>query len=78
MKDILIIIASIMFAALRIAGFKDPAFQAFAHLWVGGLFVAWLMNKRWFYGAWFWGLCAVEVIQASIDHGLAEKIRELL
>lgn len=77
MKDILIIITSILFAALRLAGIKHPAYQAFAHLWVGGLFTAWVLQKRWFYGAWFWGLCVVEVAQASIDHGLVEKIKEL-
>lgn len=78
MKDILIIIASIMFAALRVGGIKDPAFQALAHIWMGILPTMWFFTRRSFYAKWFWGLCAVEVIQASIDHGLAEKIRELL
>ena len=30
-----------LFAMLRIAGIKSPAFQAFSHLWVGALIGVW-------------------------------------
>jgi hypothetical protein len=33
-------------AGLRIAGLKSPAFQASAHLFVGGLFGAWLYGGK--------------------------------
>lgn len=45
MIKIIIIITSILFAALRIFGIKHEVFQAFAHLWVAGIFVIWLGIK---------------------------------
>ncbi len=70
MKDVAVILISVLFAALRLAGLKDPIFQAFAHIWIGVLPTIWYFTRRGFYIDWFVGLCVVEVIQASIDHFL--------
>jgi len=37
MKNLLPILISFVLAALRVAGYRHEAFQAVAHLWVGGL-----------------------------------------
>lgn len=37
-----IFLISFVFAWLRMAGMKSPAFQGLAHIWVGLLFGAWL------------------------------------
>jgi hypothetical protein len=42
---ILAILLTLALAAIRIAGHKSPAFQAIAHLWVGGLFGYWLRMR---------------------------------
>lgn len=42
----LVIITSVAIASLRIAGLKHEAYQAAAHLWVGGLIGAWAF-ARW-------------------------------
>jgi hypothetical protein len=34
------VLASVVLAALRVVGYKSPAYQALAHLLVGGMFVA--------------------------------------
>jgi hypothetical protein len=78
MKDSLIALTSIALAAFRLAGIKNQSYQAVAHLFLGGLFVTWISSKRWYYGAWFLGLCAVEVYQASVDHDLIGKLIESL
>jgi len=36
---------AVVLAALRLMGHKDQAFQAAAHLFVGGLFVAWFLGR---------------------------------
>lgn len=61
-------VAAVAVALLRILGVKHPAFQAFAHLFVGGLASAWLVTRDRFYAATFWLLCAVEVICFAHDH----------
>lgn len=61
-------VATVAIALLRILGVKDPAFQAIAHLFVGGLAGAWLVDRNRFYAAAFWLLCAVEVICFAHDH----------
>ena len=48
MKEAAVIAAAVMLAAIRIAGHKSEAFQAVAHLFVGGLFGAsyvWRLDK---------------------------------
>lgn len=49
--DLVMVVASVVVASGRIIGFRAPAFQALAHLFVGGLFGAWLISRRsiWFY-----------------------------
>jgi hypothetical protein len=42
------------------------SYQAVAHLYVGGAFVAWKLLKSSFYKTIFWALCAVEVLCAAI------------
>jgi hypothetical protein len=39
-----VVLASLVFALLRIAGEKSEIFQALAHIWVGLLFGGWLMG----------------------------------
>ena len=40
MKEFAVIAVAFLLAAIRIAGHKSEAYQAVAHLFVGGLFVA--------------------------------------
>lgn len=47
MTKSLIIAVSVVIAGLRCFGVKDEIFQAIAHLWVGGLFAAGFLGKRW-------------------------------
>lgn len=49
MKVFWIIIIALVLGSLRIYGVKHEAFQAVAHLYVGGLFGAWLVTKEKFY-----------------------------
>jgi hypothetical protein len=61
-RDYSATIAAIVLGILRIAGEKGEAFQAVAHLFVGGLFVAWAYTKNARYISVFWALVIVEVI----------------
>lgn len=54
-------------ALLRILGVKHEAYQAAAHLFVGGLAGAWLIERERFYAVAFWLLCAVEIICFAHD-----------
>jgi len=45
MEAPVLILVSAIVAALRIAGFTDPVFQAAAHLWVGVLAGAWWVGR---------------------------------
>lgn len=68
----LLTIISIIFAALRICGVKSKSYQAFAHLFVGGLFGAAFVDLsldigRWTFDGYWWlwlaiGLSVVELI----------------
>lgn len=63
LRPALIVLGSLILAALRIWGVKDPIFQALAHLWVG-LWLGWGVRRerdRTAIGAAV-GLTAVEVI----------------
>lgn len=44
--DLPIILTSAVIAALRVAGFASPSYQAIAHLWVGGLFGAYAVSRK--------------------------------
>jgi hypothetical protein len=44
-KQLFIIVVSTILAAMRVLGVKHEAFQAVAHLWVGGLFGSYFVNK---------------------------------
>jgi hypothetical protein len=59
--DVLLVVA-IVFAVARIAGVKTKSFQAFAHLYVGGLAGAWLVGQSPCDAVLFWALCFVEVV----------------
>lgn len=61
-KQVLIILATIALSLGRIFGLKDEAFQAAAHLFVGGLAGAWLVDRRSLYLYTFVALCVVEVL----------------
>jgi len=41
--NIWIILATLLFAGARIAGYKSEAFQAIAHIYIGGLFSAYIV-----------------------------------
>jgi hypothetical protein len=41
-----LILAATLLAAVRVAGHRSPAFQAVAHLYVGGLLGAWAATHR--------------------------------
>jgi uncharacterized membrane protein YfcA len=54
-STLLTIPIALALAALRLLGHKDAAFQAAAHLFVGGLVGAWLSARpapraRWYFG----------------------------
>lgn len=46
MLPIALTCVSILLAGLRISGIKHIAFQAVAHVFVGGLFAVWLTNRK--------------------------------
>lgn len=54
MKYTLLVVATIILAALRIAGVTHEAYQAVAHLFVGGLFAAGYVDYSytWTEGGW--------------------------
>ena len=62
MKTILPILISMLLAAIRAVGVKHEAFQAVAHLWVGGLLGAWIATRSWFYLRLALTLSAIEVV----------------
>jgi hypothetical protein len=51
-----------LLAAIRAVGVKHEAFQAVAHLWVGGLLGAWIATRSWFYLRLALTLSAIEVV----------------
>jgi hypothetical protein len=61
-SDAVVVTVAILLAVGRIAGLTDEAFQAAAHLFVGGVFVAWRYSRRSFHKAVFWGVTIVEGI----------------
>jgi len=44
--QVLLWLIALALASLRIAGFTSLSFQASAHLFVGGLIGAWLVNRK--------------------------------
>lgn len=65
---IILAVATVAIALLRILGVRHPAYQAVAHLFVGGLAGAWLIDRDRFYAVAFWLLCAVEIVCFAHDH----------
>lgn len=58
----ILVLISIVFGALRVAGVKTSFFQALAHVWVGGLFGAWLERRTNWFAFWLAiGLTVLEV-----------------
>lgn len=62
---------SFVVAALRIAGVKTEAYQAVAHLWVGGIAGAWLINRDRGLLVQFVALCVVEL--GCFGYGIYES-----
>lgn len=58
---VILIVAATAFALLRVLGFRDPIFQAFAHLYTGGLIGAWAVNRDRLYLWLAVALSAVEL-----------------
>lgn len=56
---IIVILISIWFCYLRIIEYKSKAYQAFAHLWTGGIFVTTTYEHK--YWVCFVTLCLVEI-----------------
>lgn len=69
-RVIILVVLSLAVAAARIAGVKHEAFQAIAHLFVGGLIGAWLIDPRKLYVNAFGSLCLVEVVCFLFDRVL--------
>lgn len=44
-RNVLLLAVSVAIAAMRVSGHKSEAFQAVAHLFVGGLLGAWLVGR---------------------------------
>lgn len=61
MRNVVLLILAVGFAVARIVGVKGKSFQAFAHLFVGGLAGAWMVGRDPAYAVLFWALCIVEV-----------------
>lgn len=62
MRRALVLLAAIAIALLRVMGHKSEAFQAIAHLEVGGLFGAWFATRDRGYLGLALALTLVEVI----------------
>jgi hypothetical protein len=62
LREVLVLLTSVVIAALRIGGAKSASYQALAHLFLGGLGVSWMTGWRWFSfdALLFWLLCVVE------------------
>lgn len=45
----LLILVMLSLSVLRMTGFTSQAYQAAAHLYVGGLIGAWLVSRKWRY-----------------------------
>ena len=57
----ILILTTILLGTLRLAGFASPAFQAFAHLFVGGLVTLAIVRRSWCAGGLAIAITAVEV-----------------
>jgi hypothetical protein len=62
MSDFIIIIISFLFAIGRIFGLKDQIFQALAHLWIGSLIGAAILNHSTILIVMIVGLSVVETL----------------
>lgn len=60
--DFLIVIIAVAVGLARVGGVKHGAYQALAHVFVGGLGGAGLAGRRRFYWFLFWALNVVEVL----------------
>lgn len=60
-REIVLGIVATVIAVTRVLGVKNPAYQAVAHLFVGGLAAAWLIERERIYSGLFILLCVVEV-----------------
>jgi len=61
------LLVSVAAAAMRVIGCRHQAFQAVAHLWVGGLIGAWLTGRRRRYLRMAVALTIVEIAVAAGD-----------
>ena len=65
MKSASVVGIAVILGALRVLGVKHPAFQAAAHLYVGGLFTAYAFSRRPLHLLTALAITAVEVAAAS-------------
>jgi dolichyl-phosphate-mannose--protein O-mannosyl transferase len=68
--SLILTVASLVLGALRIHGEKGEIFQAIAHLFVGGLFVACWFSFKWWHLVLAVGLCLLEVLVTLRDRGI--------
>lgn len=68
--DAVLVAVAVLLAACRIGGVTHEAFQAIAHVYVGGLGGAWLVTRSGLYAGQFWTLCLVEVLCFLADRFL--------
>jgi hypothetical protein len=68
LKPTAVILISVLLAALRIAGIKHEAFQAIAHLWVGGLCGGFALGRYWRVGGYrlfAWLVVILSIIEVA-------------
>lgn len=77
-SEIILAVLTLAIAVPRIAGVKHKSYQAVAHLFVGGLAGAWLVDHQWWYAALFVALCVVEVVCFAVGRSREQSsIRRL-
>ena len=67
MKTPLVILISAALALARILGVKHEAYQAVAHLWVGGLIGAWLLTRKTkdVDSVYLWSVIVLSVVEVA-------------
>lgn len=75
---VIVVIISIILAALRLSGQTGVAYQALAHCFVGFLFGYWLASHVWMYMFFFVSLCVVDVYAVAVKYFPTISISNLI
>lgn len=65
--NLVVLAVAVALGLTRVFGVTHIAYQAVAHLFVGGLFGAWLVNRRWWLLATFIILTVLETVCAVVS-----------